>query len=156
MRSNVDKVIMGSFVALILGLIGCGSGGDGGGSVTPVVITEANNKVAYDKAVLPFNDIYSRWKSADQVANVTSRIALSGPVTNLQNIKREADALVVAKCLSTAKTDMSQGMDKSIRGYLDFMGGGSFSYLWTDGAKVDFTQYEKDLLNQKLCDFSIM
>jgi hypothetical protein len=93
------KMLVLMLVSLVVA--GCGSGGDGdgGGSAAPVVIAEANNKAAYDKAVLPFNDIYSRWKSAEALAGASSRIALSGPVMNMQNIKREADALVVSKCM---------------------------------------------------------
>jgi len=77
-------------------IAGCGSGGDSGESSAPVVITEANNKVAYDDAVWPFNDNYGRWKSTELLAGASSRISLSGPVMNMQNIKKEADALVVS------------------------------------------------------------
>ncbi|MBI2354850.1 MAG: hypothetical protein HYV06_07460 [Deltaproteobacteria bacterium] len=139
---------------VVVALAGCGSGG-GGGSAAPVAITEASNKAAYDKAVLPFNDIYSRWKSAETLAGASSRIALSGPVMNLQNIKREADALVVSKCMLTPKANLTAGMDSIINGYIAFMGQNSYSTLMNTG-NTYLTQYEKDLLNQKLCDFSIM
>jgi hypothetical protein len=130
----------------------CGSGGDSGESTAPVIITEADNKVAYDKALLPFNDIYSRWKSAGTLAGATSPISLSGPVINMQNIKREADALVVSKCMLTAKANLSAGMDSIINGYLAFMGQNSYYVLMNTG-NTYLTQYENDLLNQKLCDF---
>jgi|GEM_PF-5721445 len=142
---------------LLLVVAGCGSGGgsDGGVSVAPAAIAEANNKAAYDKAVLPFNDIYSRWKSAETLAGASARISLSGPVMNMQNIKREADALVVSKCMLTPKANLSAGMDSIINGYIAFMGQNSYFTLMNTG-NTYLTQYEKDLLNQKLCDFSIM
>lgn len=144
------------FLMLLVVVAGCGSGGDGGGgSAAPVVITEAGNKVAYDKALLPFNDIYSRWKSAETLAGATSRISLSGPVMNMQNIKREADALVVSKCMLTAKANLTAGMDSIINGYIAFMAQNSYFVLMNTG-NTYLTQYENDLLNQKLCDFSIM
>jgi hypothetical protein len=144
---------------LLLVVAGCGSGGDGGGnrggSAASVVIAEANNKAAYDKAVFPFNDIYSRWKSAETLAGASSRISLSGPVMNMQNIKREADALVVSKCMLAPKANLSAGMDSIINGYIAFMGQNSYFTLMNTG-NTYLTQYEKDLLNQKLCDFSII
>lgn len=150
MRRNILVLMLVSLV-----VAGCGSGGDGGGNPAPVVITEANNKAAYDKAVLPFNDIYSRWKSAEALAGSTSRISLSGPVMNMQNIKHEVDALVVSKCMLTPKANLSAGMDSIINGYIAFMGQNSYYTLMNTGT-IYLTQYEKDLLNQKLCDFSIM
>jgi hypothetical protein len=146
-------------LVLLVLVAGCGSGGggggDSGGNAAPTVVIEASNKAAYDKAVLPFNDIYSRWKSAETVAGASARIALSGPVMNLQSIKREADALVVSKCMLTAKANLSAGMDSIINGYIAFMGQNSYYTLMNTGSSY-LTQYEKDLLNQKLCDFSIM
>ena len=155
---NVRGYDMGLRILLLMLVVvvaGCGSGGDSGGSAAPVVVTEASNKVAFDKAVLPFNDIYSRWKSAELLAGASSRIFLSGPVMNMQNIKHEADALVVSKCMLTAKANLSSGMDSIINGYIAFMGQNSYYTLMNTG-NTYLTQYENDLLNQKLCDFSIM
>lgn len=149
--------ILNAMLVLMLVLVaaGCGSGGDSGGSAAPVVITEASNKAAYDKTVLPFNDIYCRWKSAESLAGASSRISLSGPVMNMQNIKHEADALVVSKCMLSAKANLSAGMDSIINGYIAFMGQNSY-YVLINSGNIYLTQYEKDLLNQKLCDFTIM
>lgn len=149
------RMIILALMLVSVVVAGCGSGGDGGGSAAPVVITEASNKVAYDKAALPFNDIYSRWKSAETLASASARISLSGPVMNMQNIKHEADALVVSKCMLTAKANLSAGMDSIINGYIAFMGQNSYYVLMNTG-NTYLTQYENDLLNQKLCDFSIM
>lgn len=144
---------------LMLVVAGCGSGGDGGvsgGGAAPVVITEANNKVAYDKAMLPLNDIYARYKDARTVAGATSRIALATPVSNMQSIKREADALVVAKCLTFAKSMLTGGMLNVNAAYVDFMQqGSSVSFLMGIGDSA-FTTYEEDVVKQKLCDFTIM
>jgi hypothetical protein len=140
-------------------LAGCGSGGSGdggGGDVAPVAITEASNKAAYDKAIAPLNEIYARFKDARTVAGATARIALAVPVSNMQSIKREADALVVAKCLSFAKTTLTGGMENVTAAYVNFMQqGSSVSFLMGLGDTA-FSTYEQELLRQKLCDFSIM
>lgn len=144
-------------------LAGCGSGGSGGGDddggggdVAPVAVTEASNKAAYDKAIAPLNEIYARYKDARTVAGATARIALAVPVSNMQSIKREADALVVAKCLSFAKTTLTGGMESVTAAYVDFMQqGSSVSFLMGLGDTA-FTAYEQELLRQKLCDFTIM
>lgn len=101
MSNSLTKVIGGVvFATVVFCLAGCGSGGSGDTAVapaTPAVITEANNKVAYDKAVLPLNDVYARYKDAEKIAASTPRIALGTPISNMQTLKRETDALVVAK-----------------------------------------------------------
>ncbi len=146
-------------MSLLVAVTGCGSGSgsgaDSGENSAPAVITEASNKAAYDKAVLPLNAIYSRWKSAETIAGASARIALSGPVMTMQNIKQEADALVVSKCMLTAKANLSAGMDSIIKGYIAFMGQNSYYTLMNTG-NAYLAQYENDLLNQKLCDFTIM
>lgn len=143
MRLRILVLMLVSFV-----VAGCGSGGES-------AITEENNRAAYDRAVLPFNNIYSRWKSAESLAGASSRISLSGPVMNMQNIKHEADGLVVSRCMFTAKANLSAGIDSIINGYIAFMGQNSYFVLMNTG-NTYLTQYENDLLNQKLCDFSIM
>ncbi|NVO00722.1 MAG: hypothetical protein HXX17_15505 [Geobacteraceae bacterium] len=145
---------------LVLILAGCGSGGDSGGvsgtSTAPAVITEASNKAAYDKAILPLNEIYTRYKDARTVAGATPRIALAAPLSNMQSIKREADALVVAKCLDFAKSMLTGGMLNVNAAYVDFMQqGSSVSFLMNLG-NTSFTKFEEEITKQKLCDFSIM
>lgn len=147
---------------LLVLVAGCGSGGgsggsgDSGGSAAPVIITEASNKAAYDKAMLPLNDVYARYKDARTVAGATARIALATPVSNMQSIKREADALVVAKCLVFAKSMLTGGMLNINAAYVDFMQqGSSVSFLMGIGDSA-FTTYEEDVVKQKLCDFTIM
>lgn len=148
------RILVLMLVSLVVA--GCGSGGDGGGSTAPVIITEAGNKAAYDKAVLPLNEVYARYKDARTVAGATARIALATPVSNMQSIKREADALVVAKCLTFAKSILTGGMLNVNAAYVDFMQqGSSVSFLMGIGDSA-FTAYEQDILKQKLCDFSIM
>jgi len=151
MRLKMLVLMLVSFV-----VAGCGSGGDSGGSAAPVIITEASNKAAYDKAMLPLNDVYARYKDARTVAGATARIALAMPVSNMQSIKREADALVVAKCLVFAKSMLTGGMLNINAAYVDFMQqGSSVSFLMGLGDSA-FTTYEEDVVKQKLCDFTIM
>lgn len=150
------KILVLMLVSVVIA--GCGSGGDSGGSgsAAPVVITEASNKAAYDRAVLPLNDVYARYKDARTVAGATARIALAMPVSNMQSIKREADALVVAKCLVFAKSLLTGGMLNVNAAFVDFMQQGSSVSFLMDIGDSAFTAYEQDILKQKLCDFSIM
>lgn len=124
----------------------------------PTGITEENNKAAYSNAILPINNIYARFKDARTIALGTPRLTLYGPLSNLQNIKREADALIVPKCLSGAKSLLTSGMLGVNNGFVDFLTNGSSSdpYFFFDLADVGLIGFEKDLGRQVLCDFSIL
>lgn len=148
----MNRIILG---LVLLIMAGCG-GGDSGGSTAPVVITEANNKAAYDKAIFPLNDVYARYKDARTIAGSTPRIALATPISNLQSLKREADALVVPKCLGNAKSFLTGGMLNVNAATLDFMQQGSSVSFLMGIADSSFTAYEQELPRQTLCDFSIM
>jgi len=156
------NVMVGLLLAAVMVMAGCGGGGgDGGGSSTPaqstpVVITEANNKAAYDKAILPLNDVLARYKDAMDLAGKTSRIALAAPVSNLQNLKRETDALVVPACLGLAKGNLTTGMNAINTAFLNFMGGASYDSFLMGLGTSSFSAYELIIGTKKLCDFSIM
>ncbi|MES2186636.1 MAG: hypothetical protein V4505_18940 [Pseudomonadota bacterium] len=66
------------------------------------------------------DDVVAKWGDAQRVAGATSRIALSGPMSSLQAIRREADAVVVPSCLSSAKGDLLQGMSTIIDAFIAF------------------------------------
>ncbi|MBI2570313.1 MAG: hypothetical protein HYV63_25200 [Candidatus Schekmanbacteria bacterium] len=55
-----------------------------------------------------------RWKDSLQVAEATSRIALSGPVMSLQAIRREVPTLQTSACLKEAGKLLGESMDASI------------------------------------------
>jgi formylglycine-generating enzyme required for sulfatase activity len=67
--------------------------------------------------------IKKRWDDGVSVASSTSRIALSGPAMNLQQIRRELDAVKTSECLAKAKSALADGMDATISRVMAFMGG---------------------------------
>lgn len=67
------------------------------------------------------DDVFMRWEDAVKVASTTSRISLSGPVANLQSIRREAEQLTVAPCMDRAKSSLIESMGSTIDGFLEFM-----------------------------------
>jgi hypothetical protein len=66
-------------------------------------------------------EIFNRWIDAEKIASSTSRSGLSGPVSNLQAIKRDMEAMTIPDCLKSAKFNYSYGMNSAINGYLLFM-----------------------------------
>lgn len=67
------------------------------------------------------DSLLSRWDDAVKIAGTTGRIAMSGPVSTLQSIRREAEALTVSPCMDTAKALLLASMQHSIDGFLTFM-----------------------------------
>jgi formylglycine-generating enzyme required for sulfatase activity len=66
--------------------------------------------------------IKQRWDDGVNVASSTSRIALSGPAMNVQQIRRDLDGVKTSECLADAKSALAEGMDATISGVLAFMG----------------------------------
>ncbi|MBB4845002.1 hypothetical protein HNP55_003548 [Paucibacter oligotrophus] len=67
-------------------------------------------------------DLYRRWADADRLARTTGRIALAGPVANLQSLQREAEAVVVPECLFPASKALTTLITKSTEAIIEFMG----------------------------------
>ncbi len=65
--------------------------------------------------------LMTRFEDANTLANSTSRIALSGVITEMQSTRRDFDALDVPACASLAKTQMLDFMNDTIDSYLSFM-----------------------------------
>lgn len=61
------------------------------------------------------------WDDAVDVAASTSRIALSGPVSDLQAIRRDVQRQEWPECASTAHDHLIQHMDYTIDSFLAFM-----------------------------------
>lgn len=62
-----------------------------------------------------------RWDDTMAVARSTSRMSLSGPISDLQEIKRDTGSLSVPECLDPAKKALSKSMDYAIEGFIAFM-----------------------------------
>jgi hypothetical protein len=78
-----------------------------------------NRLQASSKAI---SSLLTRFSDELQVANSTPRMSLAGPVSNLQQIKRETDDLVVPACLDMAKGYAVGSMVDGINGFIAFMG----------------------------------
>lgn len=65
--------------------------------------------------------LLGRWNDALSLAGSTPRVALSGPVAKLQDLKREAEKQRVSGCLVEPTVELVGAMDLIIAGFLDFM-----------------------------------
>lgn len=65
--------------------------------------------------------ILQEWLDTVKVAGATSRIALSGPVAQLQRIRRDTQSAHWPQCSEQAKRHLVQMMDDQIEGFLGFM-----------------------------------
>lgn len=109
-------------------------------------VEKERNKNEFDKSISELNSIYARWNDALKLADSTARIALSGPVGKLQEIKREAESLMVPACLVEPKKKMIEGMNKMVDGFMQFMGDADIGKIlarvsFEDGRKL-FVEYE--------------
>lgn len=78
------------------------------------------NKVKAAKT--EFSDLISEYQDAMDVASSTPRISLSGPIGKLQDIKRKVDDIEFPACMEAAQRFTVAGMEKSIDGFISFMG----------------------------------
>ncbi len=76
-------------------------------------VNEASQKLSKQAQI--YNDAFN-------IASSTPRIALAGPVADLQRIQRETEDVQVPKCLETAKQELVWSIDAAVKGYLAFMG----------------------------------
>jgi hypothetical protein len=61
------------------------------------------------------------WDDANKIASSTSRIALSGPVSELQSIKHQISNLDHPECAADVHNTAITYMEATINGYLSFM-----------------------------------
>ena len=67
-------------------------------------------------------DLAGRWSDAFRVAGSTSRIALSQPVRDMQQIKRDLESHITkTDCEAKMKQELLRSYDFSIDGFLQFM-----------------------------------
>jgi hypothetical protein len=75
-----------------------------------------------NQGVQQLEPLERRWRDAVTLAGSTSRIALDGPVNIMQSIRRDAQAMEIKGCLSSAKTALVMTMSHTIDGFIAFMG----------------------------------
>ena len=97
-------------------------------------------------AIASINAVRVRWDDAVKLAHTTARIALAGPVANLQSIKREISAMTVPTCLTSPKEKLAASMDTTINGFMQFMQDANFGKFLAEfdlkKANVLLTEYE--------------
>jgi hypothetical protein len=67
--------------------------------------------------------IIGHWADGLRLADATPPVALSQPVSNLQAIKRDLEALEVGSCIEVAKRLLNRTMETAINGFLLVMFG---------------------------------
>lgn len=72
-------------------------------------------------AVQDLSGLHDDFNDYVEIASSTSRIALTGPVTEMQNIKKEAQSLIVPTCLDHARSLLVDSMSANVSGFLLFM-----------------------------------
>lgn len=66
-------------------------------------------------------EIAERWDDAFDVASSTSRIAMAGPISDMQTIRRETRNQVWPECAQKAQQELVGWMDESIDAFTAFM-----------------------------------
>ncbi len=65
--------------------------------------------------------ISAEYDDAFNLANNTPRIQLAQPISELQRIKRDTEALAVPECLQSAQENTVLSMERAIEGFMLFM-----------------------------------
>lgn len=95
--------------------------------VTPTpLVGGVFGSIECDDYINDVDDLLIRWQDAVQVASATARVSLSGPVADLQSIKREARDLSEPFCAGQIgfQDKMTNMMDTSVETFVEFMAGG--------------------------------
>lgn len=109
----------------------------------------AKSNDALATSLKAIDDLMLRWVDTVKVADSTSRAALSGPLTQLQAIRRETQDLAVPPCLAAGRAELVKGMDLIIQAFLDFMGhtgdlGKNLAHIGFEAATPHFERYKAD------------
>lgn len=89
-------------------------------SPTPAVATDDCATLSLDY-VDDVDALMARWRDARDIANVTPRLNLAGPIADLQAIRRDVVALNVPPCVATVTEPLAAYMDHGIQAALLFM-----------------------------------
>lgn len=65
--------------------------------------------------------IAREWDDAAKLANQTPRMGLSVQIANLQAIRRKVQDMKPPECAKQVQEKLTESMDATIQGYLDFM-----------------------------------
>ncbi len=108
----------------------------------PLVLASCTNSYcppeAAEAALAEIEDLAEEWDDAVAVAFSSSRMALSGPISDLQDIKRDVGNLEVPECLVKSRDDLEKGMVAAIDGFIAFLGQESDTTVSTKFDLYDF------------------
>ena len=110
-RLPIGQIVV-IFLALLLFLVGCSSEFD-------KMMDECQEQ--FPTYAEQMTEIQQEWEDSIDVAASTSRIALAGPVGELQSIRREASRIKPPVCIAEDHESYLEGMDTFIGFFLDFM-----------------------------------
>jgi len=82
---------------------------------------EPNGQLQGPDDAKPLLAVYRRWVDAERLATSTGRIALAGPVSSMQAVQRDAEALAVPQCLSEARRALVDLTAASTAALIEFM-----------------------------------
>lgn len=150
MGRNVPNVIMGLFVAVVLGLAGCGGGGSGGGedlsasykgSTTQASVTAANAKAVSVDAVQIVQDVTNVGVLGKSVADVPTNPAQMQSIARIieESIASISSKAVVAKTVA----ETVQGTQSGYSGSYSFSANGNESSGAISGS-IAFNAYKSD------------
>ncbi|MHC1739711.1 MAG: hypothetical protein AB9897_01225 [Anaerolineaceae bacterium] len=111
------------------------------------------NKKEVQSATDQLNGVVQKWDDMVNIAGSTPRIALSNVITDLQDIKNEANAVEIPACVTEAKTDLLRSMTNTIEGLVLFMGEGSESDIHVKFSSAGSLRsyYEEEIYNVNQC-----
>jgi hypothetical protein len=73
------------------------------------------------KKMQGMDQVVQRWSDAFRVASATPKIALAGPVSQLQAIRRDAVNTEVPDCLLLGKLALMESMNETLEAFIMFM-----------------------------------
>lgn len=74
-----------------------------------------------DAGVARIKSVTIKWTDASKLAASTSRVAVSGPVSNLQSLQREISSLAVPACLIGVRDNLALAVKYEVDRFLIFM-----------------------------------
>lgn len=98
--------------------------------VAKIAQEKADTKNQYNRLIT----IMTEWSDAVSLADKTPRIGLSGPVSQLQKIRRDAYDFKATSCSSPLKDKLILSMDKTINNFMAFMDKSALSQAEADAA----------------------
>ncbi len=108
-------------MATVSAFAACGGSSSSSESTSAPAVAENCSSDDATRLKASVQPLMARFDDANKLANSTSRIALSGVISEMQATRRDFEALTVPDCAALAKTQMVDFMDKAIDAYLSFL-----------------------------------